>query len=71
MSALDAGYERLKGEWRNLESQWAITRQQWSDSVGDYFERAFWREWEAEVPEALKAMAELEHVLRLALRDPR
>ncbi len=69
MSRIGEMYERMRGEWTSLQKHWEATREQWHDTVEQRFEKEFWREWEQQVPKALKRLAELERVLDQALAD--
>ena len=71
MTQIYNAQERLSAHWSALQNQWQAARREWRDSMGDRFEREFWREWENTMPIALKAMAELDSVLDQALLNTR
>lgn len=68
MSSLSDVHERLRGEWAVLESQWQATRSQWSDGVGDRFEKEFWEEMEEGMPRFLRELRQVDNTLTEALK---
>lgn len=71
MSRLGNVHEEMRAEWARLQECWQTTREQWDDEVAESFERGRWQEWEAQVPEFLRALEDLEDVVARALRETR
>ena len=69
MTRLGKIHGEVRGEWSKLQACWQTTRMQWSDEVGDEFERRRWQEWEQQVPAFLAALEELEEIANRALRE--
>jgi hypothetical protein len=69
MSSLSDIYERLGREWCMLESHWQSTRRQWSDAVGDRFEKEYWREMEEKIPVFLRELQHVDQTLEQALKN--
>lgn len=68
MSVLSDIHEHLRREWSALESQWQSTRREWSDAVGDRFEKEYWREMEQDIPEFLRELQHVDRTLEQALK---
>jgi hypothetical protein len=52
--------------WRNLQTEWSDVRSKWSDSIADEFESKYWLDLEAEMPQLLSAMEDLDEAFRQA-----
>uniref|UniRef100_A0A7V3NTU9 Uncharacterized protein n=1 Tax=candidate division WOR-3 bacterium TaxID=2052148 RepID=A0A7V3NTU9_UNCW3 len=61
-------YDQLGVIWQASQDRWKSLSEEWKDPVGSYFYKNFWQPWEEEMPQALKALANLVEVLEQAER---
>jgi hypothetical protein len=69
MSDFSHPSEQLTSHWVALQTQWSDTRDSWADAVATRFEREFWAEWTAAVPEGIKVLRDLEMAMEQADRN--
>jgi hypothetical protein len=67
VSEISEAAESLSGAWSGLCGRWHDAREHWRDAIGDSFERRLWQEWEAEMPQLLRALNDLNEVLSQAV----
>lgn len=61
-----SAYEQSLDSWREIESEWLLTRQQWNDGTTRHFEKAFWEPLESKTKAHIAAATRLREVLRAA-----
>ena len=58
----NAGLERLRDTWRQLQGQWQRASDLWVDIVRSRFEGEYWVPLEREIPHTIQ---EFEHIARV------
>jgi hypothetical protein len=69
MPSLSEVHDGLRSQWSALESRWHSTRREWRDRVADRFEKEFWHDMEAGVPEFLRELEQIDETFNQALRS--
>ena len=67
MSQLNDLQQDINFLWRNLQDEWEQARGEWRDAVAERFEQDYWNELEGEMPQLLRAMAELDEAFQQAV----
>lgn len=69
MSRLTDLEQELNFSWRGLQSEWEKVRGEWRDDIAAHFEREWWDELEAEIPQLLTALTDFEEAFSTAARQ--
>ncbi|HEX8367716.1 MAG TPA: hypothetical protein VF604_04040 [Pyrinomonadaceae bacterium] len=69
MSRLTEIGQDLNSSWRAMQAEWENVREEWRDDIGAHFEREWWNELEAEIPQLLNALADFDEVFDSAARQ--
>ncbi len=67
--SLSTGRDKLHSSMKTLRQRWDETRSLWDDLVSQELEETFWAPLESQVPAALRAIDQLDQVLRKVRND--
>ena len=63
MSQLKSKRQDFFTNWKILATQWDDTKSKWKDSVGDFFEKKYWKELESEIKVFLKLLEDVQFAI--------
>jgi hypothetical protein len=63
MSQLKSKSQDFFTNWKILATQWDDTKSKWKDSVGDFFEKKYWKELESEIKVFLKLLEDVQFAI--------